>query len=183
MSKNLLSILLIIIPVVLYLLVIKPVYTGVGGVWQPTQSVKDLSTLNEQYSATLDQAETLASQAMELEKEYQSVSQEDRDKMKIMVPDSIDRVRLLNEVSLMGTRLGFTLNDLSYAEGSSLAAGRGSATISFTVKTTYPRFKDLMDNFEKSLRLYTIQSVTFSAPEKEGDLTSYQVKLDTYYIK
>ena len=47
----------------------------------------------------------------------------------------------------------------------------------------YENFKKLMDTFEKSMRLFSIQAVSFTAPEKDGDLTSYDVKLQTYYIK
>lgn len=166
-----------------YYLLINPLYNGVGGVWQPAQSVTQLRTLNAQYDDTLKQADTLSNQADVLKSQYAKVSTDQKDKMAIMVPDSIDKVRLLSEVVNIEKQTGFTFGELAYSEGSSLSNGRGSADISFSVKTTYPRFKELMDAFEKSMRLYSIQSVAFTTPEHEGDLTNYQVKLETYYIK
>jgi hypothetical protein len=183
MSKSLLYLLLIISTFAVYYLIIGPLYTGTGGVWQPAESVQALQVLNRQYDETLMQADSLRAEAQTLQKEYQNISDDQKAEMKIMVPDSIDKVRLLSEVSSILVQSGFSAQDLAYSEGAVRTDGRGSAALSFTVKTTYPRFKELMDTFEKSMRLFSIQGVTFSAPDKETDLTSYSVRLETYYIK
>lgn len=184
MSKNLLNLFLIILSAASYFLVIKPVYTGVGGIMQPEQSVQSLRTLNSQYDSTLEQATGLMSEAETLRSQYSRISAEDKAKMAIMVPESIDKVRLLSEVYGIGQAAGFALNDLTYSESNSSSAGsRGTVNISFSVKTTYPRFKALMDNFEKSMRLFSINSVSFMTGGKEGELITYQVKLETYYLK
>ena len=183
MSKNLLYLLLIVASAALYFLAIKPLYTGVGGVIQPEQSVQSLRLLNSQYDDTLSQAGSLVSQAKTLSAQYDRITNEDKIKMSIMVPDSIDKVRLLNEVRAIGQDAGFALTDLSSGEGLSSQNGKGTASVSFSVRTTYPQFKVLMNNFEKSMRLFSIDSVSFNAAEKEGDLTTYQVRLLTYYLK
>lgn len=183
MSKNLLNLLLIVGTFAVYYLLIGPVYKGVGGVWQPAESVQSLRELKNQYDETLNQADNLFTQAETLRSQYSRVTDEQKAKMKVMVPDSIDKVRLLSEVYNISVLAGIPFNELAYSEGPSTSNGRGSAGISFTVKTTYPKFKVLMDTFEKSLRLFSIQSVTFAAPEREGDPTAYQVKLETYFIK
>lgn len=183
MSKNLLNLLLFILSFALYFLAIKPLYTGVGGVIQPEQSVQKLRMLNAQYDDTLRKAEDLINQADGLKKQYESVTPKDKAEMAVMVPDGIDKVRLLSEAHKIGEEAGFALNDLSYSEGGNPSTGKGYASIAFTVKTTYPRFKALMDNFEKSMRLYSIESVSFNPNGKEDELTSFQVKLQTYYLK
>ena len=164
-------------------MVIKPLYTGMGGIMQPEKSVKDLMKLNAQYDEAISKAESIMDQSKSLKSQYERVSDEEKKKMTIMVPDSIDKVRLLNEVLGLARDAGFLLSDLSYSDLGVLPGGKSGAAISFSVKTTYPRFKSLMKNFEESMRLYSIDSVTFSAPEKESDLTSYQVRLQTYYLK
>ncbi len=183
MSKNLLNLLLIVATFALYYLAIGPLYTGTGGVWQPAASVQSLRTLNSQYDETLSQADSLFTQAETLRGQYSRISNDQKDKMKIMVPDTIDKVRLLSEVHAIGVQSGLILSELAYSEGQTLATGRSSAGVSFAVKTTYPQFKALMGTLEKSLRLFSVQSVTFSAPEQEGSPTTYQVKLETYFIK
>jgi Tfp pilus assembly protein PilO len=186
MSKNLLNLLLVVTVFAMYYLVIGPIYSGTGGVWQPKDSIQSLRTINAQYDETLAQADGLYNQAQTLRAQYANVSPEQKAKMEIMVPNSIDKIRLLDEVDNLGRQTGLIFDSLAYAEGAASGAGSvalGSASISFTVKTNYPKFKELMDNFEKSLRLFSVQNVSFSAPSKEGDLTSYQVKLNTYYLK
>lgn len=182
MSKTLLNLLLIVATFAVYYLVIGPVYTGMGGVWQPAESVQSLKLLNTQYDETLAQADNLYSQAETLRSQYARISNDQKEMMKVMVPDSIDKVRLLSEVNNVFAQTGFTPNELAYSEGNSTPT-RGVVNISFSVKTNYTRFKQLMDVFEKSMRLFSVQSVTFETPEKEGEPTSYQVKLETYYLK
>jgi hypothetical protein len=183
MSKNLLYLLLISASFALYFIAIKPLYTGAGGVMQPEKGIKDLRTLNSQYDDTLSRADALMNQAESMHAQYSRVTEEDKAKMAVMVPDSIDKVRLLSETLGIAMDAGFALNDLSYAESGGVLGGKGGISLSFSVKTTYPRFKVLMNNFEKSMRLFSIESVSFTAPEKETDLTTYQVKLQTYYLK
>lgn len=183
MSKNLLHLLLIISTFALYFVVIKPLYTGAGGVMQPEQSIQRLQLLNRQYDDTLSQADSLFSQAETLRAQYSKITDADKAKMAIMVPDSIDKVHLLSEVRSVGEDAGFALSDIMYTEVGNALDSKGVVSISFSVKTTYPRFKALMDNFEKSMRLFSVDSVSFSSPGKEGELTTYQVKLLTYYLK
>jgi hypothetical protein len=183
MSKKLLNLLLIVATFAVYYLLIGPVYKGVGGVWQPGESVKSLQVLNAQYDETLMQADALFSQAETLRSQYSRISDAQKDMMKVMVPDSIDKVRLLSEVSGILLNSGFPSNDLAFSDGPSSSNSKGTAAVSFTVKATYPKFKELMDTFEKSMRLFSIQDVSFSVAGKEGELPSYQVKLETYFIK
>ena len=183
MSKNLLNFLLVASIFALYFLLIGPLYKGVGGVWQPQESVQSLIELNKQYDEALAQADSLAVQAKTLKTEYDRVNPEEKAKMQIMVPDSIDKVRLLSEISGIVASTGLVVSDLSYGDGSASPNGRGSVIVSFMVRTTYPNFKEFIGAFEKSMRLFSIQSVAFTVPEKQGDLTTYQVRLEAYYIK
>lgn len=184
MSTNLRNLLLIIASFSLYYVAIKPLYTGVGGVMQPERSIQTLRVLNTQYDDTLSKADDIMKQAETLRAQYARVSAEDKAKMAVMVPDSVDQVHLLSEVRSIGEDAGFALTDILYTAGSNGGVStKGTASISFSVKTTYPRFKVLMNNFEKSLRLFSVDSVSFAVPVKEGDLTTYQVRLQTYYLK
>lgn len=181
MSKNLLTLLLAVASFAVYYLAVGPIYNGTGGVWQPSASIQSLKVLNKQYDETLSQADTLLGQADQLRAQYMGLTEEQKSVMKIMVPDSIDKVRLLSEVSNVLLKSGFAPNDLSFADGVS-SSSRGASAISFSVRTTYPKFKELMDDFEKSMRLFSVQSISFSS-DKESDISTYQVKLETYFIK
>lgn len=181
MSKGLLKTFLLLATFSVYYLVMKPLYTGAGGVIQPEQSIVTLQNLNKQHDDTLSQAESLVKKARDLQQNYNNISDKDKQDMSVMVPDSMDQIRLLNEVRNLGQDAGFDLANLTYANGT-ISNSRSSASISFAVKTTYPRFKELMANFEKSKRLYSIQDISFTSPDKEGDLIMFNVKLVTYYL-
>lgn len=184
MSKNLLNILLAISSFAVYYLIINPLYTGVGSVWQPSQSVTSLRDLNTKYTEAIAQASALQIQADTLKTQYSGLSDESKQKMEVMVPDSIDPVRLINEVSNIGNQSGLFLGNLAYnTSPASNANKQGSYVVSFSVTTTYPKFKELMHNIETSLRLFTIKSVAFTIPAKDNSLIDFQVKLETYYMK
>ena len=183
MSKSLLKLLLAVGSFAIYYIIIDPLYTGVGSVWQPEQSVQNLRNLNSQYEETLSQANSLYNQAENLRTQYSGISDDAKQKMKLMVPDSVDPVRLLNEVNNIANQSGLALRDLGYISNPPTIGNYGMYTVSFTVKTTYSKFKDLMRNYETSLRLFTVKNVSFSIPQKDESLIDFQVKLETYYLK
>lgn len=184
MSKNLLNLLLLVSTVVLFYVVINPLYTGVGSVWQPEQGIVALRTTDSQYDDALNQAQSLMNEAKTLRSKYEGVPQDTKDKLKVMVPDrkDLDPVRMVSEVNTIANNSGVSLSDLSYSEGTGVG-NKGAYTISFTAKTTYNKFKEIMRNYETSLRLYSIQSVVFAVPETDSSIIPFQVKMDTYYIK
>jgi cell division protein FtsB len=183
MSKTILKLLLLVSTFAVYYLIISPLYTGTGSIWQPSQSVQQLSSLNQQYDDTLVEANTLRQQAESLKSQYTQVSEDQKKLMETMVPQSIDKVRLLSEVSSIIKQTGLATKDLTVTDDTSFIDHTGAVGVTFTVKTNYDTFKTLMDKFEKSLRLFSINSVTFTTPQTEGDLTQYTVHLQTYYIK
>jgi hypothetical protein len=183
MSKNILNLLLIVLTFSVYYLVISPLYSGAGTIWQPERGITALKSLNSEYDETLSQANALKLQAKTLDDDYMSISEEQKAKMKVMVPDSVDKVRLLSEFDGILRDTGLTSKNLTVSDNPIAAERQGAIGITFSVRTTYPIFKSLMDRIEKSMRLYSIQSVSFTAPEKENDLTEYSVRLETYYIK
>ncbi len=183
MSPKLLNLLLIVFSFTLYYLVISPLYSGIGAIWQPEKSIAALKTLNAQYDQTLSQAEGLLKQADQLRKEYNALDASSKEKMLRMVPESVDPIRLLSEVDRIAAESGIGLASVSYADIPQATKFAGAYQLSMSVKTSYPKFKEFMRNYENSLRLFTLQSVNFSAPEKEGDLITFQVRLLTYYLK
>lgn len=180
MSKNLLTLLLAVTTFALYYLLINPLYNGEGGIWQPAYSIKELQRMNKEYAETKAQGESIKNQADQLKAEYMKIPQDKKDKMKIMVPPSIDKVRLLSEISRMLNQEGYSSKDLVVTENS--VPNYYGNSVNFRVSTTYEEFKQLIDVFDKSMRLFTLKSVEFTVPSKEGDLTNFNVTLNTFYL-
>lgn len=183
MSKNLFKLLLGVGSFAIYYIILNPLYTGMGSIWQPERSISSLRDLNLQYSETLQQANTLYAQAENLRTQYNSIPDLAKEKMGLMVPDNVDPVRLLNEVNNIANQTGLAISDLGYISSPQTMGNYGTYTVSFTVTTTYSKFKELMHNYETSLRLFTIKNVAFAVSQKDSALIDFQVKLETYYIK
>ena len=185
MSPKLLNILLLLTSVVMYYFVITPLQDGLGTLWTPPEGgITQLREKKAEYQETINQVASILKQADDLNTDYTSVTDEEKAKLKMMVPDSIDKVRLLSEITNIGNQSGITLNDLVVNElKSSDDKNVGTYTVTFTVKSTYPRFKEIIRNFDTSLRLFSTDSIAFTAQEKETDPLSFNVRILTYFIK
>ena len=183
MSPKLLNILLILASFSLYYLVIGPIWTGGGPIWAPAQGISTLMSQDKQYKDTISSADNLSTQGEKLKSQYKAVSDETKQKLAIMVPQKIDKVRLLSEIDNIANQSGVALSNVSAIDIATIDKLKGSYNISFSVKTTYTKFKEFMRNYENSLRLFTLESVNFTAPEKIDDLTDFKVTLKTYYLK
>lgn len=227
MSKNLFNLLLISVAVGSYFLLIGPLYRGNGIIWEPKESIKSLRVSNEQYSQALVQAAQLYSQAQNLDAEYESIDDETKEKMKKMVPEDIDPVRLLSEINGIANSQGLALINMTYKENApqtstvkttsntssvpampieptnstasvpmavtpnnmtggqakeEVISKQGSYTVSFSVKTTYPKVKDLVRSLETSLRLYTIRHAKLTSSE-DSALDEFSIEIETYYLQ
>lgn len=181
MSSLLFKILLVVFPIVLYTQLISPLYSGGGSIYQPEKSITDLKDLSLQYDSTIKQAATLVNQADDLKNQYTNLSPEAKANLSVMIPDAVDQIRLLDEVDSIIKEAGFSSNDIGISEiGDKDKAGYA---ISFTTKGSYSKFKNLLHAFQTSLRLYTVDSISFNAPTVSGDLITFQVRLETYYMK
>lgn len=178
MSPKLFNSLLIIVSVVLYFYVIDPLYTGADAVfWNSGPSIQSLNVLKNQYQATIDGVSGILQEAKDLEKEYNSFDATTTKNMMIMVPSSIEEVRLLSELTEMANLSGFSIEGLNVKDKS------GEYTVNFTMNTTYPKFKTFMYKFETSMRLFTLKSVSFTPSKDETELIKFSVELSTYYMK
>jgi cell division protein FtsB len=183
MSPTLTKVLLIAIVATLYFEVISPLYSGGGQLLTFDSTITSLRSENASYDATVEQAKLLIAQAGELKQGYEAIPEDKRQDLGVMVPTSIDPVRLIDEVNSIAEQNGFVLSDVSYIDSNNLGKGRSGYTVSFITKGNYLRFTELIKSLEKSLRIFVVTSVSFSAPTQAGDLTTFQVRLDSYYMQ
>lgn len=181
MSPKLLNSLLLMGSFVLYYLVIGPLYSGEDtGVWVPEKSVTSLQDAIAQYDGTIDKVDALVKNAATLGKDYNAiVASTTRSNMEIMVPNKIDEVRLLSEVTTLANTSGVATKDIAVKDKNGAFP---KYTISFAAKATYGQFKDFIKLYETSLRLYTLDSVSFKTVPGD-DVMKFDVGLSTHYLK
>ena len=188
MSRQLQILFLIVLSGCLYYYVIMAIYTGKNdnfGLIEKGQNIVALKALNTEYDSTLEEAKKISDKASSLKKRYSAITEEDKAKLKVILPESLDQVELINEVNnIFRDRSGFKVEGMSYTKGvSKLGNNVGMYTVTVSTKGTYEHFKNLVSNIENSMHFYTIKEVGFATPEKEEEPMSFNLKLETYFSK
>lgn len=185
MSPLYFKILLVSLPIVLFLQVISPLYSGGGQLFVPQTNIKNSNELLKQYDGALKQADQLIKDANALRADYESFDEATKATLNTILPSGVDPVLLLDELTDLIASTGLETDGISQrlTGGSALYPGLNVYDLSFSVGGTFDDFKRILKTLQSSLRFYDIQSVSFNAPEKEGDLTKLQVSFRTYYLK
>lgn len=179
--KNIISIVLIILAITLFALFTNPRYA----------SVRELSVEQQRFDDALDRSKELVALRDALLSKYNSIQSEDLNRISTMLPDSIDTVRLIIDINTLASRYGMSLGNISIGSPDEAQADGalgpssddfGRLSLSFTVLSTYDRFRAFLADLERSLRLVDVTSLSFGEPTKNG-MTSYQVTFTTYWLK
>ncbi|MFA6397737.1 MAG: hypothetical protein WDK96_02730 [Candidatus Paceibacterota bacterium] len=197
MTRFILPIILIGVSITAFLGFINPNYT----------TAKSLQAEVDTYNSALTNAKELQKARDSLNEKYTSFSESDLEKLKRLLPDNIDNIRLIIEIRGIANQYGMEIQDPKYdvlkkeapiqgqattETAASIAEknkGYGSFDLSFSTSGTYNNFINFIKDVEKSLRVVDISSVTFSSETggglipKSSDFYKYDIKVKTYYLK
>jgi len=135
---------------------------------------------------------------VKLRADISSISQSDFDKLEVILPDNIDKIRLLNDINTITLRHGIPFNNLSVNESeiseeiSDKIDGKKATLkallIKFTASTaSYNTFKLFLEDIERSMKLMDINSISFSAHDPDAinpsGSYSYDVSFNAYWIE
>ena len=177
MSPKLLNILLVLTIVILYYGYLNPMYTGQAGlVWTPESSIGALQAQNIQYINTFNQIDFVKHGAELLNKDYLAIDDETKKKVNKMLPNSIDPLKLRDEVISVSNRTGVPLVGLSIEPytGLGIPGGMGAYRISFNMNMKYSAFKEFMTEYQKSIRVFSISTLAVTrrtSTEYDKDLS------------
>lgn len=184
MSPKLLNILLILVPVLLYFGYIHPIYTGEPGlVWTPEKNIFVLRSLNVQYQNSINQISLIQNQMDQLNKDYNAVDEETKKKIGIMLPDTINPIKLRSEVASIADKSGTAITDIVVVPiNSNIRNGNQKLSgykVSFSTKAHYPVLKSLISNYEKNMRLFILESIAIDKiVKKPGEENKIEVDDD-----
>ncbi len=167
----------------------------------------------EKLSIAQDNANKLKSRIEDLEKVKNSITWEDQEKMKRMLPNNVENVKLIidfdnmlqalveenktvdlyknsptdtGKISIENPRITQGNN---FVDGGFDASQVGVADFSFTVSLTYNDFLDFIKRIENSTRIFDIESISFSAPSNvnaknpDNIVYTFNIALKTYWLK
>ena len=174
--------------IVLFLLSIGLFYTFTNVQYK---EVKELRILVGEYQDVLKNASAIVELKDSLLVTYQSFPKEETERINKVLPDNVDTVRLALDLDGMASRYGISIKNIQVATGVNKDANLiilpenagvyDKATVSFSFISNYENFKHLLGDLEKSLRVMDVKSISFQTTE--SGLNSYQISVETYWLK
>ena len=154
------------------------------------------------YDQALEKAAELQRLKQALLSRYNAFDPADLDRLHKLLPDHVDNVRLLLDLDSLASHHGFALQNVVISGPSQADAGRSagatigstnqrydSLTFSFATQGTYQDFIIFMQDFEHSLRIVDLVSLSLgAAPVPTGVTLSepyyqFNVSIRTYWLK
>lgn len=167
---------------------------------QPTfQEVKLIEAETAQYREAVGHAAELERRINELKSRQSSIALSDLERLEAFLPDRVDDVALLMDLSALASEHGLTFGNLNEAQdGADLPAedpeefgafdDEASAAkpytphdVTFAVSGSYAGFRSFLADLERSLMLAEVMSITFT--ESEGDALSFNMRVRFYSLK
>jgi Tfp pilus assembly protein PilO len=188
MNRNITALILIVLAIGVY-------FTYTSG---QITVLKSIQAENDQYLSAINSAEKLIKLRDSVLNQYNSISDVDKARLDKLVPDNIDNVRLIIDISGIAGRHGLTAAGITTSADTNNAvkvsiptqstsnsvAGNGSlstVTVTFNVTTTYANFITFLQDLERSLRILDVNSITLST--SANGVYTYGVTLNTYWLK
>jgi len=183
MKNSFTTIFLVILSVGVFYVYVQPQYT----------KIQDLIIQKTEYKDALDKAEQVAVKRDELLKEYNAISKENMTRLDRILPLNLNTVKLVADINSVGGRHGITIRNVGVTEpiadnAREVATGATkkpfqSTTIRFLFDADYNKLKDFLRDLEASLQLIDIQSIKISKITDLSGMYSYDVSIQTYWIK
>lgn len=203
MTRFIMPIILIGIAVSFFFVFTNPIYNNILALNSEVAS----------YNNALDNSKAFESQRDILTAKYNAIKPDNLVKLKRLLPDNVDNIRLILEIGQIALPYGMVLKDVKYnvtdpkaevllAKGTVVQSGVVGKTISkdygifdleFSTSGTYNNFISFTKDLESNLRIVDISSVVFSTDTVGNDSSSsktnsseiykYVFKIKTYYLK
>jgi Tfp pilus assembly protein PilO len=183
--KSLTPIIFIIISVIIFFTITDPVY----------KEVNKLKIKYAQYQDVLVKSEELLAQRKALQDKYNSFAETDLTRLKKLLPDTVDNVRLIIDIDEIAKRYGLTINNVRLDDSKATKTGVNDATatitagggmygtipMGFSVNADYDTFLSFLSDLEGSLRIVDVTNIGLK-PGANG-IYSFNVSLKTYWLK
>lgn len=194
MSKVVTPILFIIIAIGLFFTYLRPAY----GVLQAFQAQTDV------LDSTIKESENLIQMHNDMLTQYENIDPTDHAKLKKILPDNIDVVRLIMDIDALSIKHNLVIDsfevpqirDIEQDARNSRNARQseeelkpvGSAVLSVECKGEYQDFKNFLTDIEHSLSLLDVVGLEIEVPnilkpEVTDDNPMYTLDLQAYWLK
>jgi hypothetical protein len=191
MTSRILPVLLILIAVGLLLGYVRPTYAG---------PVTVLGQRIASYDAALAAADAYDAREAELARQRDQLPQNELARLESFLPDGVDNVRIILDLTALASRTGVSLSDFTVAESAPTAPADAmpadapsplggfhngslvdSVDLSVTATGTYHAFRSFLDGIESSLRPMDV--VRLDVKGSATGVYVYSVTLRIYWLR
>ncbi len=198
MNRIIFQVFLVIVSVALFFTVADPLYRSEDPV---DPGIKKIKEEVARYDEAINKSEELVREKNKLLASKNAMSEEDRNRLERLLPDSIDNIRLVIDINNIARPYGIVLKGLRFTgdkpsassgETKSNVSNRreiaiggnettGSVTLGFSVTARYQTFKEFLHDLENSLRLVDVTSV--AVKNSNQDFYDFDVAIKTYWLR
>lgn len=182
MNKNATSVILIILAVGIYF-----TFTSAK-----IDELKAIREVNAEYQTAIDNSARLIKVRDKVEKDFNNLSANEKDRLNKIIPDNVDNVRLIIDVKDdLAARHGLFLKNIRTSSpptqpqigstNTEKVGKAGTVNLSFSVSTSYEKFIDLLKEMESSLRIMDVTKLSI-VPNDNG-LYDFSVEVKTYWLR
>jgi len=155
MFRRIIAILIIIASILAVVLFAAPRYNNTKALRAEVTELED----------ALSKAAELRSERARLVDTYNTMTEQDRQRLRTLLPDSVDNVKLSIDIEQLAARHGLVLKDANVEEARNVVADAGLASQSLgTIEMNlsflggYDAFVNFLGDLERSLRIIDVQS-------------------------
>jgi hypothetical protein len=176
---------LAVMPILVYTQVVSPIVSGGGTLFIPETNITTSKSLITQYDLAVSQAEKLASDVKTISKDLEAFDKTVEGTLEKIIPSSIDPVMFTDELTEFVKNENLPVTDFTQGENKGITSypELGEYFVAFTFAGDYSEIKRVLKTIQSSLRLYDIQSVEITAPQKDGELFNVKVQAKTYFLR
>jgi hypothetical protein len=177
MIRNALPILLLLAAIALFVTYIDPTY----------QDTKIIKTEVASYDDALNKSKELLRIRDTLLAKYNTFSTDDLKRLELLLPDTVDNIRLVLDIDTIASKYGLTITNLNLSQSLPTDASFNptsneikSVDLSFAVSSDYPTFLKFIRDLQDSLRIIDILNIGFTVTDKT--INTYNVTIRTYWL-
>lgn len=185
MRSGLIPIIIIVICVAAYYMYLSPSYS----------EMKIVMEERDKFADVLEKAKNISTKRDEVLAQYKSISVEDIEKMKRVVPLKFDGPSLANDINSIASKYNTSISsfDFIFAQENNSQVVLEEANpspyqkinISFSMSATYPQFVNFLKDLEKNLQLVDVYSIKISPDNQDenSSILGFSVEANTYSLR
>jgi Tfp pilus assembly protein PilO len=182
--KKYLPLILIALAIGIFFVFIDPQY----------EKIQELRKQKRDNDNMLELSRELQRKRDNLQSSYNNIGIEDRRDLEKLLPDTVDNVRLILDISNVAEQYGILIQNIEISKDDNPAESKtniatsvdrttdiGTIRLGFTVAASYEIFMTFMKDLEETLRIVDIRSLNIR--QGQESFMTYEVIIDTYWLR